>query len=100
MPRPPSPARRTGGGAGRFWRHQAGHVGPSPHGGPAEAETTHDAALDERFFLDLLGRGFSEDDARVQLDTAIQWGRYGELFDYAADDRKLILTRPEDEARG
>jgi len=34
-----------------------------------------------------------------QLDTAIQWGRYGELFG-AADDRKLILTGPEDEVPG
>ena len=33
-------------------------------------------------FLDLLRRGFSVDDARRQLDIAIDWGRYGELYDY------------------
>jgi hypothetical protein len=34
------------------------------------------------FFLDLLRHGFSADDARRQLDIAIDWGRYGELYDY------------------
>jgi NitT/TauT family transport system ATP-binding protein len=37
------------------------------------------------FFLDLLRRGFSRDDAQQQLDTAIDWGRYAELFDYDTD---------------
>jgi NitT/TauT family transport system ATP-binding protein len=41
-----------------------------------------DGNLRAGFFLDLLRRGFSADDARRQLDTAIDWGRYGELFDY------------------
>jgi NitT/TauT family transport system ATP-binding protein len=61
-------------------------------------ETTKDGTLSERFFLDLLRRGFSEDEARAQLDTAIDWGRYGELFDYRADDGELILTPPDDVA--
>ena len=60
-------------------------------------ETTKDQTLDQQFFLNLLGRGFSEDEARAQLDTAIQWGRYAELFDYTADNRELLLTGPEDE---
>ncbi|WP_224392792.1 nitrate/sulfonate/bicarbonate ABC transporter ATP-binding protein [Pseudonocardia sp. ICBG1293] len=34
------------------------------------------------FFRDLLRRGFGLDDARQQLDTAIDWGRYAELYDY------------------
>jgi NitT/TauT family transport system ATP-binding protein len=44
--------------------------------------TTDDGTLREGFFLDLLRRGYSETDARRQLDTAIEWGRYAELFDY------------------
>jgi hypothetical protein len=36
----------------------------------------------------------------INADTAIQWGRYAELFDYTADDRELIFTRPEEEAHG
>ena len=34
------------------------------------------------FFHDLLDEHFSDDEVRRQLDTAIQWGRYAELFDY------------------
>lgn len=43
---------------------------------------------------DILGelRGFySEDDAQHQLDTAIDWGRYGELFEFDADSDRLSL---------
>ena len=60
-------------------------------------ETTTDRTLSERFFLDLLQRAFSEEEARAQLDIAINWGRYGELFDYRADDGELILTSPDDD---
>ena len=59
-------------------------------------ETTKDGTLSERFFLDLLRGGFSEDEAQAQLDTAIDWGRYGELFDYRAGDGQLILTPADD----
>jgi NitT/TauT family transport system ATP-binding protein len=61
-------------------------------------ETTKDGTLSGRFFLDLLRRGFSEDEARAQLDTAIDWGRYAELFTYRADDGELVLTPPDDVA--
>jgi NitT/TauT family transport system ATP-binding protein len=58
-------------------------------------ETTNDGTLKDRFFLDLLRRGFSEEEARAQLDTAIDWGRYGELFDFDAPTGDLTLTRAE-----
>ncbi|GDY33782.1 ABC transporter ATP-binding protein [Gandjariella thermophila] len=41
------------------------------------------------FFLDLLRRGFSAQDAQHQLDTAIDWGRYAELFDYDTDTDQI-----------
>jgi NitT/TauT family transport system ATP-binding protein len=47
--------------------------------------------LREGFFLDLLRRGFSDEEARRQLDTAIDWGRYAELYDYDSDDGELVL---------
>jgi NitT/TauT family transport system ATP-binding protein len=59
-------------------------------------QRTGDGTLSERFFLDLLGRAFTEVDARAQLDVAIDWGRYGELFEYDADDAELILTTTKD----
>lgn len=45
----------------------------------------------EGFFLDLLRRGFSAEEARRQLDTAIVWDRYGEPFEYDAESGQLVL---------
>jgi NitT/TauT family transport system ATP-binding protein len=53
--------------------------------------TTKDGNLGEGFFLDLLRRGFSEDKAREQLEIAIDWGRFAELFSFDADTRQLQL---------
>ncbi len=50
---------------------------------------TGDGTLREGFFLDLLGRGYTAAEARRQLDIAIDWGRYAELFDY--HNGELIL---------
>jgi NitT/TauT family transport system ATP-binding protein len=52
---------------------------------------TEDHTLREGFFLDVLRRGFSAQEARSQLDTAIDWGRYAELYDYDRDDEELTL---------
>ena len=52
---------------------------------------TEDHTLRAGFFLDLLRRGFSASEARSQLDTAIDWGRYAELYDYDSDDDELTL---------
>jgi NitT/TauT family transport system ATP-binding protein len=52
---------------------------------------TEDHTLRAGFFLDLLRRGFSATEARSQLDTAIDWGRYAELYDYDSDDDELTL---------
>ncbi|MDH6143579.1 hypothetical protein P3T35_005614 [Kitasatospora sp. GP30] len=51
-----------------------------------------DHVLREGLLLDLLHRGFSDEDARRQLDTAIDWGRYGELFEYDRAEGRLELT--------
>jgi NitT/TauT family transport system ATP-binding protein len=48
--------------------------------------------LPAEFFQDLLDEHFSEDEAQRQLETAIQWGRYAELFNYDAASGKLTLT--------
>jgi NitT/TauT family transport system ATP-binding protein len=50
-----------------------------------------DGALREGFFLDLLNRLYSPEEARAQLDTAIDWGRYGELFEYDAGRGEVML---------
>lgn len=44
---------------------------------------------------DLL-KSYSDEDARQQVDTAIDWGRYAELFEYdSASDRLLIPGHPD-----
>lgn len=48
--------------------------------------------LSDEFFHDLLDEHFSEEESRRQLETAIQWGRYAEIFDYDAATGKLTLT--------
>ncbi|HEV3360023.1 MAG TPA: nitrate/sulfonate/bicarbonate ABC transporter ATP-binding protein [Pseudonocardiaceae bacterium] len=50
-----------------------------------------DGSLRDGFFLDLLRRGFSRTEAQQQLDTAIDWGRYGELFDYDSDSGQISV---------
>ncbi|MGH9743482.1 MAG: nitrate/sulfonate/bicarbonate ABC transporter ATP-binding protein [Candidatus Acidiferrum sp.] len=51
-----------------------------------------DRTLSDEFFRALLDEHFSEDESRRQLETAIQWGRYAEIFDYDAATGKLTLT--------
>ncbi len=51
-----------------------------------------DRALPDDFFHDVLDEHFSEGEAQRQLETAIHWGRYAELFDYDAATHRLILT--------
>jgi NitT/TauT family transport system ATP-binding protein len=53
-----------------------------------------DRTLSDEFFHDLIDEHFSEDESRRQLETAIQWGRYAEIFDYDAATGKLTLTEP------
>ena len=59
-------------------------------------EATNDGTLGEGFFHDLLRRGFSEEEARRQLDLAIDWGRYGELYDFDSNTGQLKLEHPVD----
>jgi NitT/TauT family transport system ATP-binding protein len=51
--------------------------------------------LPETFFLGLLEERFSRAEARRQLDTAIDWGRYAELFGFEDDTNELFLESPE-----
>jgi NitT/TauT family transport system ATP-binding protein len=48
--------------------------------------------LSDEFFRDLLDEQFSEEESRRQLETAMQWGRYAEIFDYDSQSGKLKLT--------
>jgi NitT/TauT family transport system ATP-binding protein len=43
-----------------------------------------DGTLPAGFFIDILRNNFGEEDAANQLDVAVNWGRYAELYDYDA----------------
>jgi NitT/TauT family transport system ATP-binding protein len=53
-----------------------------------------DGTLREGFFLDLLHNHYSDDESRAQLDTAIDWARYAELFEYDAGHGEIRLDQP------
>jgi C-terminal AAA-associated domain len=84
------PPRGVNGGPGQAG--QFGDVAAHVVAGRVEAlQATNDGTLREGFFLDLLRRGFTDDEARQQLDIAIDWGRYGELFEYDKESGELVL---------
>jgi NitT/TauT family transport system ATP-binding protein len=51
-----------------------------------------DGAMPDDFFRDILDEHFSDEEAERQLETAVHWGRYAELFDYDANSGRLFLT--------
>lgn len=53
-------------------------------------EAKSDKTVPEEFFHDMLDEQFSEDETVRQLETAINWGRYAELFDFDASRRRFI----------
>ncbi len=57
-------------------------------------EHSTDGALREGFFIDLLAAHYSRDEARAQLDPAIDWGRYAELFEYDAAHGEVRMDTP------
>lgn len=51
-----------------------------------------DHSINVEFFHDILDEHFSEDEVKQQLDTALNWGRFAEIFDYDSQTGKLFLT--------
>jgi NitT/TauT family transport system ATP-binding protein len=46
----------------------------------------------------MLDEQFSEEECLRQMETAVAWGRYAELFDYDAGRRRFVLPdAPEEE---
>jgi len=61
-----------------------------------------DHTVPEEFFHDMLDEQFSEEETLLQLETAINWGRFAELFDFDASRRRftapesMLASHPED----
>ena len=48
--------------------------------------------------MDMLDEQFSEEESQRQIETAVAWGRYAELFDFDAGRRRFVLPdAPEEE---
>ena len=56
----------------------------------------NDHTVPEEFFLDMLDEQFSDVETQRQLETAINWGRYAELFDYDGARRRFVLPEYEE----
>ncbi|HLI55852.1 MAG TPA: nitrate/sulfonate/bicarbonate ABC transporter ATP-binding protein [Actinomycetota bacterium] len=66
----------------------------------AGLERCADGCLPAGFFRDILRRSFSEAETSDQLDTAVNWGRYAELFEYEATAEQLCIEREPSEGQG
>jgi NitT/TauT family transport system ATP-binding protein len=51
--------------------------------------------IGKEFLTDLLRKYFSESEANRQFATALDWGRYAELFGYDPDSEELFLRQEE-----
>ena len=54
-------------------------------------ERKSDRALPLEFFRDVLDEHFPQDEAQRQIETALNWGRYAELFSYDSESDRLLL---------
>ncbi|MNY06559.1 ABC nitrate/sulfonate/bicarbonate family transporter, ATPase subunit [compost metagenome] len=54
-----------------------------------ESKKNHE--MPEEFFLEVLNHHFSPNEAHRQLQIAIDWGRYAELFTYDEQSHLLYM---------
>jgi len=55
-----------------------------------QEKSSHEMRAD--FFLDILDEYYPDEEARRQFETAVDWGRYAELYEYDATERRLSHT--------
>jgi NitT/TauT family transport system ATP-binding protein len=60
-------------------------------------ETKSDHTVPEEFFLDMLDEQFSDEESLRQMETAVTWGRYAELFDFDASRRRFVMPDAQEE---
>jgi NitT/TauT family transport system ATP-binding protein len=54
-------------------------------------ESKSDHVMPLEFFHDILDEHFTEADVENQLETALNWGRYAEIFSYDPENGNLLL---------
>jgi NitT/TauT family transport system ATP-binding protein len=50
-----------------------------------------DHTISLEFFRDVLDEHFSDIEVKRQIETALNWGRYGEIFSYDSENDRLML---------
>ncbi|HJU49613.1 MAG TPA: nitrate/sulfonate/bicarbonate ABC transporter ATP-binding protein [Pseudogulbenkiania sp.] len=68
----------------------AAHIRHSLEGEPS-------GALPEKRFLELLEEFLKDDEAKRVLEVAVEWGRYGEVYEYDFHTGRLTLPEQEEE---
>ena len=53
-----------------------------------------DHSIQDEFFHDILDEHFAEDEVLRQFETAMNWGRYAEIFDYDRESGRLTQAEP------
>ena len=53
-----------------------------------------DHSIADEFFHDILDEHFAEDEVQRQFETALNWGRYAEIFDYDRETGRLVQAEP------
>jgi NitT/TauT family transport system ATP-binding protein len=53
-----------------------------------------DHSIADEFFHDILDEHFAEDEVQRQFETAMNWGRYAEIFDYDREKGRLLQAEP------
>ena len=51
-----------------------------------------DHSINGEFFHDILDEHFTDEETQRQFDTAMNWGRYAEIFDYDSGSGRLVQT--------
>ncbi len=49
--------------------------------------------MSDEFFHDILDEHFAEDEVHRQFETAMNWGRYAEIFDYDRESGRPAADR-------
>jgi NitT/TauT family transport system ATP-binding protein len=60
-----------------------------------------DGTMPLELFRDILEENFSDDEVQRQIETALNWGRYGDIFTYDSESDRLLLhqSQPADDGR-
>jgi NitT/TauT family transport system ATP-binding protein len=57
-------------------------------------QSKNDHAIPLEFFRDILDEHFARDETQREIDTALDWGRYADIFEYDSASDRLTLHEP------